>query len=372
MRLLSLRRSEVGRSPRELPVSPLAIVVPGADANDANFIVEPGEGYDGVVLLTFPDGGICTGALLATGRHILTAAHCFEVRQQTSIPNLTPSPDDVKVFFDLPGGRVERAAKAVFVHPEWDNTENYNNDLAAIELAQAAPPTAERYPLYRRQDEVGQTMVRVGYGVRGTGRTGEDASDPTTIKRFGMNRYDTLGETLNAPPLAASIRPGTQLVYDFDNGLRRHDALGVEYGIHDLGIVEQAVVADPLNAAGVGRYVLFSLEVGTSTGDSGGPSFIRGRIAGIASNGYSPETPGVDVTEANDTSFGEYFFDTRVSAYLDFIEGVTGGGLNRAIATPDLLAAGSWGLSGLPLLLAAAIAGYRNGRRAIAAARQAL
>ncbi len=341
--LPSPARPAASRSRRDRPLSPLAVVVPTDDATNPRFVVPPGVGYDGVVRLEFPDGGICTGALLATGRHVLTAAHCFEVQQQTGIPNLNPAPDDVTVYFDLATGTLARAAQAVVVHPDWDNTENYNNDLAIIELAQPAPPSAERYPLYRRQDEVGKLFTRVGYGVRGTGAQGEDRNDDTTVKRRGLNRYDTLGDTLNAPPLEANIVPGTQLVYDFDSGLRRHDALGREYSLHDLGVVG-------------------GLEVGTSTGDSGGPSLIRGRIAGIASNGYSPETPGIDVTPDNDTSFGEYFFDTRVSAYTDFIDAVLA--TSAAAPGPAALAAGSWGLSALPLLLGAAIASYRICQRA--------
>ncbi len=78
-----------------------------------------------------------------------------------------------------------------------------------------------------------------------------------------------------------------------------HDALGVEFGIRGLGLGER--------------------EVGSSHGDSGGPSSIDGKIAGIVSSGWSPSVPGVDVTDENDTSFGEIFTDTRVSAYARFI-----------------------------------------------------
>lgn len=52
-----------------------AIVVPG-DPND--YIVEPGTGYGGVVPLDIQTkfgGSFCSGSLLPTGQHILTAAH---------------------------------------------------------------------------------------------------------------------------------------------------------------------------------------------------------------------------------------------------------------------------------------------------------
>ena len=55
------------------------------------------------------------------------------------------------------------------------------------------------------------------------------------------------------------------LFSDFDDGTAAHDAFGLFFGLNGLG-----QGAD---------------EVSTSSGDSGGPSFINGQIAGVTSFG---------------------------------------------------------------------------------------
>src|SRR5262245_11727752 len=59
--------------------------------------VAPGTGFDGVVLLSVG----CTGSLLSTGQHILTAAHCVD-----SNGDGRPDVTSVTVRFDLPGGPI--------------------------------------------------------------------------------------------------------------------------------------------------------------------------------------------------------------------------------------------------------------------------
>lgn len=274
------------------------ISVPTNNPDDPAFLVQPGTGLDGVV--GYGRGGNieCTGALLGSGRHILTAAHCFDI--DDGIPNLNPNPGAYTVFFDLPEGRVPVSVAGIFIHPNWTSDADSTNDIALIQLAETAPEAADRYALYLEANEVGQVIERVGYGNKGTGNTGEVA-DFNPTKRRGLNRYDAFGEVFNNSP-RFDILPGTQLVYDFDNGLLRNDALGQSLRIpvpFDFGEGTQ--------------------EVGSSRGDSGGPSFIDGKIAGIVSYGFSPIRPGIDVTPENDTSFGEFFVDTRVAVYQDFI-----------------------------------------------------
>mgnify|MGYP001105368137 CR=1 FL=1 len=268
------------------------ISVPTNNPDDPAYIVQPGTGLDGVVGFGTLGEIDCTGALLWTGRHILTAAHCFNMDDETANPN--PNPSDYTVFFDLPTGRVGVPVARIFQHPNWTSDEASNNDIAIIELAQTAPEAADRYEIYTAFDEVSQPILRVGYGTKGTGNAGELPDDNAT-RRFGLNRYEGLGEIFNVET-DFNILPGTQLVYDFDNGLPQNDALGVEFGLVDLGFGSQ--------------------EVGSSQGDSGGPSFIGNKIAGIVSYGTSSNA---DINSNNDTSFGELFADTRVSAYAGYI-----------------------------------------------------
>ncbi|MBO9998613.1 MAG: trypsin-like serine protease [Cyanobacteria bacterium SID2] len=285
------------------------ISIPTSDPDDPNYIV-PSNEWTGVVGLGTQGEIDCTGVLYLTGRHVITAAHCFNTPDDTA--NLNPNPDLYTVFFDVPEGRVSVGVSRIFIHPEWTADLASNNDIAVIELASSAPESAERYDVYTGNDEIGQVIQRVGYGDKGTGNGGE-VEDNNPIKRAGQNRYDAFGEEFDDPESNAISIPGTQLAYDFDNGLAENDAFGVEFGINDLGL-------------GVD-------EVGSSRGDSGGPSFIDGKIAGIVSYGLSPITPGVDVTEENDTSFGEFFADTRVSAYLPFI----GGSIAESNSGPNLI-----------------------------------
>jgi Ca2+-binding RTX toxin-like protein len=265
--------------------------------NQTQFLIQPNTGFDGIVGIGKAESINCTGSLLYTGRHILTVAHCFNQADGTA--NLNPNPDDYKVFFDLVSGRVAVPVKQVFIHPNWTADFDNNYDIAILELAENAPAEANRYPIYTDSDEIGQVFVKVGYGVGGTGLTGENNNDSSSIKRQGKNRYDSFSQVFNENP-ESNIIPYTQLAYDFDSGLPENDAFGIEYNISDLGLGIE--------------------EVGISSGDSGSPGFIQGKIAGLSSFGQSPSTSGIDVTDSNDTSFGEYFSDTRVSIYAEWIE----------------------------------------------------
>lgn len=273
------------------------ISVPTSNPNDPQYLVQPGTGFDGVVRLGTDGSSNCSGALLRTGRHILTAAHCLT--DEFGLKDYL-SPSEYTVYFDLPSGTVPISVSQIYIHPNWTGDFNFNNDLAILELSQPAPPTAERYEIYTGFSEVGQIFQKVGYGVSGTGIAGEAYEFETTLdKRKGLNRYDALGDIFNGAPYYYNNTPGTQLAFDFDSGLPQNDAFGREFGINDLGLGLQ--------------------EVNISPGDSGGPAFINGQIAGITSTGFSSSTPGVDVTSILDDSFGEYAADTRVSAYADWI-----------------------------------------------------
>lgn len=278
-----------------------SIAVPVNDADDPAYVVQPGTGYDGVVLIYIGEGS-GTGALLSTGRHILTAAHLWDGGSQDI------DPFEIEIVFELSSGEEYYYASSYTIHPGYDEEDfDTNNDIAIIELEEEAPAGAERYEIYRGSDELGQAAFKVGFGYHGTGNAGQDDGEEFSVKRFGQNRYDVLGDAMN-DYFFTEILPGSQLIYDFDNGNAANDACGEYFGVIDTGLGD--------------------LEVNTTSGDSGGPSFINNQVCGITSYGVSPYDllfePSTDIDEETNASFGEFSSDTRVSFYADWIDSIAG------------------------------------------------
>jgi len=189
----------------------------------------------------------------------------------------------------LEGGTVTIQARAVYVPSDYSHYRE-DNDIAIIELAETAPQFADRYDIYRGDDELGQTVTFVGYGSTGTGDTGKNAAYPTGVARYGDNTYDILsGEWKGSDVWGTDIGC---LLYDFDDGTKAHDAIGNNSGEQNLGVGDR--------------------EVSHAGGDSGGPGFIGGKIAGVHS--WGSET----------TSYGGYGGDTRVSVYAGWIDSIVG------------------------------------------------
>jgi hypothetical protein len=279
-----------------------------------------GGSYSGVadLFLNTTEGGFgCTGSLLSTGRHILTAAHCV-----TDSAGSNTLVDGEAFFPTTPTGAYTGIGetvtfRSVSVHPGWTGQFlGGGNDLAVITLDATAPAGAQRYELYTGSNEVGQIHTKVGWGQVGLGN-----GTPifTGGFRMGNNTYDATGE-LFEPGFGLAPNPGL-LVYDFDDGLfsqtlgyAPHDAFGFWFGINHLG---QGLA-----------------EVSAAPGDSGGPTFIDGKIAGIASYGVTIwddalgalsilSSDSTDPTLGPDSSFGEFGGDTRVSYYADWITAQT-------------------------------------------------
>jgi hypothetical protein len=251
-----------------------------------------GQGFDGVVRISV-GGYFGTGELLYDGQAVLTAAHLF-----------SNGVTSASITFDTTAGTQTLSSSQVTVHPAFD-TVNDNNDLAIVWLNGRAPVSADRYGLYRGGDEIGQSFTMVGYGQVGTGSAGSTGQSNPSWRLKAQNTFDadaatlkkTLGQGMGWTPLASS-----QLMADFDNGNKVNDALG-----------------QLANLAGLG---LGSNEGLIAAGDSGGPAFINGQIAGVA--GYVTSlTLGVihpDVDNADNSSFGEIAAWQRVSHYQQWID----------------------------------------------------
>jgi len=253
------------------------------------------SGYDGVVKVTAA-GYYGTGSLLYSGQAVLTAAHVL-------LTDGGDSADDATVILQTAQGTKSLTSSNFLIHPDYDPV-NDTNDLAIIFLPQQADVTADRYQLYRSSDEIGAQTIIAGYGRSGIGWTGADPeSAPYRYK--ASNTFDAisgefveqLGRTLGWDP-----DPENLLIADFDSGYPINDTLGRISGTSDLG---------------TGLY-----EGIIAPGDSGGPAFINGQIAGVAN--YIVRMEGsyesADTDDELNSSFGELGFWLRVSSEQQWID----------------------------------------------------
>lgn len=205
--------------------------------------------------------------MLPGGRHALTAEHCA-VLVEAGVTMFRPR----SLHLRDERGTVVVPVKRVHAHPG----ASLAVDLAVVELARPAPQRFRRHDICRSEDEIGGQFTKVTYGPLRHAKGGVRKPEPGRLA--GLNRYDTsfdkvLPRMRNDHWLAKDLRsiPGfdarTMLVYDFDNGSRRHDAMGVHAGIRDTGF----------GAA----------EVGVGGGDSGSPGLVNGRICGITTASFT-------------------------------------------------------------------------------------
>jgi hypothetical protein len=304
-----------------------------------NHLVSPGE-FSGVAQLAALDtgAGFCTSSLLTGGSYLLTAAHC--IADETGKFNTTRF-NNTAAIFNLSSGSASVPIVDFFIHPDYNGNLPRGNDIALVKLGELAPADAQQYDLYRDTDEVNQIFTVLGYGLTGTGNQGVTEDSVSGVKLIGQNRFEALGDIFQ-PFISPSeqdftVIPGSQLVFDFDNGQPENDFLGVHFGINDTGLGIQ--------------------EVNIAPGDSGGPSFIGNLIAGITSwhlsdAKVSPDgtvtplfldgkiadiKPGPNPFQPTNpnSSFGEWANVARVSSYTSFIDDVVAGKARSSVSVPE-------------------------------------
>lgn len=249
-----------------------------------------------------PGVGSCSGSLLATGQHFLTAAHCI----------LGYSGAATVSFTNSLGTNFSYTSSSMIAHPDFVRGQYLaGNDLAIIKLSQSVDASINRLSLYTGGgNELGNEATLIGYGRTGMGATGSVHGTFGT-RREGQNVIDVVS--------------GNLLYYDFDSGNSAQNVYG-----------------------GLG---LGAREVGIAQGDSGGPALIGGRIAGInsfitcvGSGGVCVST--IDVDSTLNSTFGEQFATTRVSVFLNWINQNTGGSSStfEGVPEPSTYATGLLGL----------------------------
>lgn len=298
-------------------------------------------------------GFLCSMAVIGD-RHLLTAAHCMRNTNRDGSPDTVDRivvilPSGVSYRYDSNLGQVT----GFTVNGFFDLLSQFGfgafaaGDVAVIELAENLPDDVERYELYRAADEFGEETRHYGHGRSGTGYRGATGGASFIIARTGLNSYE---QTL--APLFGNLFPFLdQLLHDYDSGGRKHNAM--EWWFTSQFACSPEIPDNPsqsqdgqCTAFKDGSYPDFKgygkLEVGVAPGDSGGPGFIDGKIAGVHSFGFthlcSGSTNGTDFSCGLNSSYGEMFGDTRISTEAPWIDAAVAG-LIPATPIPEPAAA---------------------------------
>lgn len=268
------------------------------------FITVDHVALDGVVQLGLSkpgDDGICTGSLLRSQRHILTAAHCL------TDDNGMLDTSEVTVTFTFKDWAKPVVYKVVpkpeWIHPGWTGKIDDGNDIAILTLPSLAPSGpaglgARGYLHYTGFDEEGKQFEFAGFGQTGGGDTGGIDGTAGTGKRLGYNRFDT--RTKPVPFIGSD----TGLAFDFDDG-----------SVFNNTLVRWDSPKTPVKDG----------DSMIGKGDSGGPSFLNGLLAGVTSGTYAVNDFDPDGT------FGDIGVVERVSLHKNWIESFTNAGYDLVI-----------------------------------------
>lgn len=227
-----------------------------------------------------PDAAVqsgCTGNLLWTGRHILTAAHCVS----TGTNNITSQFGTAR-FRTAAGGWQDYNWNSVTVKSGYSGAVIEEQDVAILELDIPGEVDAsfERYNI-ASSNPFNQKTRFLGYGRTGTGLTGDN--DNFTSPQFtnnarlrrGWNTFESSCNDAGSCATAFAANPGAfggVLFSDFD-----------ESGVSSPGFMcNNLFFCNP----GYGGFE----EVGVGRGDSGGAAFIESSnlMVGVASFGGGP------------------------------------------------------------------------------------
>lgn len=330
-----------------------AMLITTGDPEDPKFAnagdnLRTGVGSIFIEFHGIPVGGYICTATVIDDHHILTAAHCVReagdtVRRVRLVLNAGLA---APMIID---------AESFSVHPWYDlfSGNGYgafsHGDLAVIRMPNPLPPEIERYNLYTTFDEAGKETRHYGHGVSGKGIKGATGTSDFFYARTGLNTYE---QTLQ-PLLGDGIED--QLLHDFDSGGSKHNAMEwwftSSFACHPENPNNPPQAQDgQCTTFKDGSYPDFTgfgkFEAGISPGDSGGPGFIDGMIAGVHSFGFTHfcagVTNGTDFSCGLNSSYGEMSGDTSVAYHQGWINAAAGGlGMTTIPEIAAVAAAGS-------------------------------
>jgi hypothetical protein len=243
---------------------------------------------DSILAISITDSTSITrasGVLFSAGQYVLTVAHLFNNYKHGQ-----------KIDIVTANGAVLEDAQ-VFIHPGWSVTNpDFNHDLAIIKLA--SPAATAGLALSHADNYDGTAFTLTGFGNEGALHT-------------GTNIFDGDGALFNVTN-NKNIVAGTQLVYDFDNGLAQQNT--------SAGLFKIASTATPTDQETLAKH-----------GDSGGALLVDNKIAAISSYIYRNQL--YDVNDVVDSSAGEVGVATNITPYIPWIEYITQG--NPVYSVPD-------------------------------------
>jgi hypothetical protein len=252
-----------------LPLLLLAAAVPAHSVTiqySGGFVTGAGN-FTGVASL--PTSG-CSGALLADGIHVITAAHCAATVSVGSGGQtvLTPNGIDHLFFFTgaFPSGSFD-AVTGVHLNPlttAWFSADpNYGlmYDIAILDLAVPAPDDATRYSLDLSGNAITNhsAVTMAGFGLGGY--PGGDVGGTGGTRRAGTNTVWTTFGSASDPNL-----PGDPVVALTDSPIA-------------LRWTTTSDINTPGNTLGL-----------SNAGDSGGPLLFNDNLIGVTSFGTLPRS----------------------------------------------------------------------------------
>jgi hypothetical protein len=259
--------------------------------------IAPKPQYSGAVglLMNYGAAGnfVCSGSLIGSFT-VLTAAHCVSSATRGAPLSTTAffyaGADDPSLYA-AGSGATQIAVSSTFVHPLYTKTVIDQNDIAVLNLAQAAPAFAPILGLSSLTDLTGVDHIIAGYGVRSDTGGSVGSNLGSGRLRYAGNRFDfRFGDadfegywTGAFPAVADHV-----WISDFDNGTAFRD-----------GSCNVAIFEGP-NAPAVFGKPVFTSDKYCNTGirdannsiafegiggggDSGAGYYVEGKIAAVHS-----------------------------------------------------------------------------------------
>jgi hypothetical protein len=271
------------------------------------------RGVVGLLMETNAGNFVCSGSLAGNRNSIVTAAHCItdatgrlDVNRTTAWFYNGTDPDVVFQGNPLNNPNIVfREISRYEIAPGYTGEVIDQNDLAVLRLGAGAPGWAPVYDIDFTSSLLGQDVNVVGLGRRSDTGGSIGANLGTGRIRQGDNRFDfSFGDAdfggfwtdrdVNGENFFGFAEIDNVWLTDFDSGLATNDL--------------SCRISGALGIAANPKYCNLGTadEIGVAGGDSGGPSFLNGKLVAVNSFGLSFGTGFGDSRAGLNTSFGEF------------------------------------------------------------------